>query len=681
MVAASGAETGKTWKIEISGNQAWKDTGVDLQAGDLVRFEASGTLKFPDARAENGPDGLSRGWMDIIRALPVSDQGRGALVGRLGDSKAAQAFLIGAKRESRMAIGGRLFLGTNQPGNATADGSYQVSITLVERMSEKKETEYTGPLPQLTKEQWKQIPYRVTDPDGTEGDLVNFLIFGSEDQMKSALLSMGWVIVDKSIKDTILRGALGTFSKQAYVTIPMSPLTLFGRVQDYGFARSDPVMTVAERHHFRVWKAPFEAGGQEVWVGAGTHDVGFDKDQRNGKLTHKIDPNVDGEREFIGESLSHSGQVVKLVHYTRENPITEARTAHGQEFHSDGRVLLIHMKPDTTNVSSAFGDYFCSVLAQNNPDGGDWGDCSKWMDPAGKSDMKLQAIANKYRLLVIPGIMNTCVSGTPAYEAGRKYLADKFGIVSDIIAVPNDSSEDNARIIGDYLMENGAKGAKPFIVLGYSKGTPDLQVTLATRPDARKYVAAFISVAGASGGSPIADSIPDQVQKYGGYTNKATCKGDATKGMASLRRDERQRFLATYPHPFVATYSLPAVMDEEAIKATKLSTAAILSTYDKYHDGQVLKGDAIIPESSYLGFAKSDHLSVALAFEQTSEGVAAKYPRSALLEALLRFVIDDLDKNPSKLKVSVPAATGPAPATKPAEPNKSWVDGWTQKKP
>ena len=34
----------------------------------------------------------------------------------------------------------------------------------------------------------------------------------------------------------------------------------------------------------------------DVWVGAGTHDIGFEKDQRNGKVTHKIDPAVDGER-------------------------------------------------------------------------------------------------------------------------------------------------------------------------------------------------------------------------------------------------------------------------------------------------------------------------------------------------------------------------------------------------
>jgi len=90
--------------------------------------------------------------------------------------------------------------------------------------------------------------------------------------------------------------------------MPMSELMVFGRPQDYGFAMSDPIQTVMARHHFRIWKAPFIAGGLTLWVGAGTHDVGFDKDQRNGNITHKIDPDTDKERDFIAESLKQSGR-------------------------------------------------------------------------------------------------------------------------------------------------------------------------------------------------------------------------------------------------------------------------------------------------------------------------------------------------------------------------------------
>ncbi len=44
---------------------------------------------------------------------------------------------------------------------------------------------------------------------------------------------------------------------------------------------AEPIAMVASRNHFRIWKAPFTWKGQEVWVGAGTHDIGFAKDKRN----------------------------------------------------------------------------------------------------------------------------------------------------------------------------------------------------------------------------------------------------------------------------------------------------------------------------------------------------------------------------------------------------------------
>ncbi|QOY89221.1 LssY C-terminal domain-containing protein [Paludibaculum fermentans] len=50
-------------------------------------------------------------------------------------------------------------------------------------------------------------------------------------------------------------------------------------------------------------------------------------------ITHKIDPDTDLEREYIGETLKQSGQVVKLDYVTPKDTVTKAKTAHGEEFH------------------------------------------------------------------------------------------------------------------------------------------------------------------------------------------------------------------------------------------------------------------------------------------------------------------------------------------------------------
>jgi hypothetical protein len=124
----------------------------------------------------------------------------------------------------------------------------------------------------------------------------------------------------------------------------MSTLYLFDRAQDFGYEQAEPIAMVASRHHFRIWKAPFAWQGHEVWVGAGTHDIGFAKDKRNGNVTHKIDPAVDAERENIGATLQKSGKAKSLHYYLPPNPIQEAKNATGDVYHSDGRILVIFLQ-------------------------------------------------------------------------------------------------------------------------------------------------------------------------------------------------------------------------------------------------------------------------------------------------------------------------------------------------
>jgi len=108
--------------------------------------------------------------------------------------------------------------------------------------------------------------------------------------------------------------------------MPMSQLYMFDRKQDYGYARTEPVQVVASRHHLRIWKSPYEVNGQPLWVGACTHDIGFERDQRNNGVTHKIDPEIDKERDYLAGTLNASGLVSESTYVTPPEPITEAHT-------------------------------------------------------------------------------------------------------------------------------------------------------------------------------------------------------------------------------------------------------------------------------------------------------------------------------------------------------------------
>jgi len=343
------AQTAPT-TIDVSPAQIWTDTNIDLRRGDAIVLTATGTLTVTDGRDKGVIEaaGKARGFRDMIKSYQVNTAGLGALIGRIGSSDATEPFAVGARKEMQVPRAGRLFLGLNMTGNEPIEGAYHVTVEITTRGPESAAPATDLKLPAVTQEMIDRIPRRVVDAQGNPGDNTNFVVVGGEKQVLGVFEAAGWVKVDRSNGDALLAGVMAVLSKQAYLTLPMSILTLFGRPQDYGLAHAEPLAVVAQRHHLRLWKAPFQVEGQELWVGAATHDIGFDRDQRNNGVTHKIDPAVDDEREFVSRSLEETGLVAKLSYMTPSQPSKEARTATGATFHSDGRVLVIHLVPETT---------------------------------------------------------------------------------------------------------------------------------------------------------------------------------------------------------------------------------------------------------------------------------------------------------------------------------------------
>lgn len=334
----------------LNGGKVWTDTGISLEPGQRVVVTSDGTLRYSDAKADNGPEGLKRGFKDLIRILPFNDAGRGAVIGKIGDPDVAEPFLIGAHKEVVAPVSGKLSLGINQSTSDTGDGSYTVKVVVYAPHGDapKEVARQVPSMPGIDNALFAKIPRRVADKQGDPGDMVNFLILGSEDEMKKTFTAAGWVHVDASVEASILAGALASLSKESYLTMPMSPLYLFGRQQDYGWAHAEPIAVVASRNHLRIWKAPLTVYGQTLWVGAATHDVGFEKDQRNNGLTHKIDPNIDLEREYVQKTLSSTGLVAEVTHFLPNDPLQEAKTATGGSFHSNGQVLVLKLGASST---------------------------------------------------------------------------------------------------------------------------------------------------------------------------------------------------------------------------------------------------------------------------------------------------------------------------------------------
>ncbi len=348
-----------SYQVDVDAAKQWVDTKIDLRAGEKLRLAATGTItyaadkKHPDGRTF-GPDGLPRGFGDLIHDYAVSNAGHGSLIARLGDDDVAQPFAVGASADYEAPVAGRLFLGINQSLRDAegAKGNFQVKIEeLIPGLTTAAAMAIGGPpetpVPSITAALLRNIPRRVSDPQGKPGDMVNILLVGTEEQVVQVFTRAGWVQVDRSVQDAVVNAVIDSLQKKDYLTMPMSTLYLFDRPQDYGFAHAEPVRVAISRNHLRAWKSPYLVEGRPLWCVAATHDVGFERDERNDSVTHKIDPAIDSEREYVNDTLSRTGLVVQRTHVTPADPVTAASTATGGSFHSDGRILVLVLKDES----------------------------------------------------------------------------------------------------------------------------------------------------------------------------------------------------------------------------------------------------------------------------------------------------------------------------------------------
>ena len=99
-------------------------------------------------------------------------------------------------------------------------------------------------------------------------------------------------------------------------------------------------------------------------------------------------------------------------------------------------------------------------------------------------------------------------------------------------------------------------------------------------------------------------------------------------------------------------YSLAAFPQPERISSILKSSYNKLARIDARNDSQLIFYDQIVPGSVLMGYLNADHWAVALPINRVHTTIASiavtenAYPREALLEALLRFVEEDLAMTP-----------------------------------
>ncbi len=194
------------------------------------------------------------------------------------------------------------------------------------------------------------LPSRVTNGEGREGDMINLIFQAREADLQEAFAQAGWLKVEKS-RPLIFWHLL--LQREHYTKLPMDRLYVFGRAQDYSYALPDPQSIVARRHHLRIWKTDRSVDGVPLWVAAATHDVSIQFVKHKFRLFHRIDPNVDAERDFIAGNLANTPLFTREEYVNCSAPLSGAQTATGQTYHSDSRMLLLELHQGPALIAGA----------------------------------------------------------------------------------------------------------------------------------------------------------------------------------------------------------------------------------------------------------------------------------------------------------------------------------------
>lgn len=188
---------------------------------------------------------------------------------------------------------------------------------------------------------------RTRTSDGLLGDPINLALLGDEAQLHTAMRQAGWSLAHPVNLRSSWRIITSTLTRSSYDEAPVSPLFLFGRMQDCAY-QQEVEGNPAKRHHVRFWRTPdgwlLPGGARVDWLAAGTFDRAVGLSLFTLQITHRIDADTDVERDHIVASVL-AGNAEAEVQVLRDfSTGYHSRNGGGDSIRTDGDLPILDLR-------------------------------------------------------------------------------------------------------------------------------------------------------------------------------------------------------------------------------------------------------------------------------------------------------------------------------------------------
>ncbi|CAM3277817.1 hypothetical protein PSET11_01024 [Arthrobacter ulcerisalmonis] len=208
---------------------------------------------------------------------------------------------------------------------------------------------------------------RSRTSDGLLGDPVNVAFRGSGPQLHAAMDRANWTLADPVTLNSSWRIVVSTLTRRSYDEAPVSPLFLFGRQQDFAY-QQEVDGNPGKRHHIRFWQTPQDwllPGGIPVdWLAAGTYDKAVGLSLFTLQITHKIEADIDVERDYVVASVTDSAPESTVSFIRDFSTGYHSRNGGGDSISTDGDLPIVDV---TAHPDSDTADLPIADLARKRP--------------------------------------------------------------------------------------------------------------------------------------------------------------------------------------------------------------------------------------------------------------------------------------------------------------------------